>query len=253
MFETQKLKLASILYKNAFPLYRMMYFNFKKKKDAANLSIIKQLLTPTSNVLDIGANIGFYSVQLAEQTGAGGKVYCFEPDAVNFKHLQKETKSFKQIELFQKAVAAENGKLTLYTSDLLNIDHRTYEPESYSGKYDVEKISIDSFIQNKFKVDFIKMDIQGFEMDALNGMQETLKANNDLVMLTEFWPYGLQQAGSSAVAVFDFFTKLDFKVYQLIKNKLQQLTRDEVLAMKVDFLSDTNVWISRKSLAHIQV
>lgn len=253
MLEHQKLKLASVLYKNAFPLYRMMYFNFKKKKDAANLALLKHLLTPKSNVLDIGANIGFYSIYLAEQTGVGGKVFCFEPDAVNFKHLQKETKSYKQIELFQKAVAAENGKLTLYTSDLLNIDHRTYEPESYSGKYDVEKIAIDNFIQNKFKVDFIKMDIQGFEMDALKGMTVTLKANTDLIMLTEFWPYGLLQAGSSAVEVFDFFTELEFKVYQLKNNKLQLLTRAQVQAMKVDFLSDTNVWISRKSLAHIQV
>ena len=253
MLERQKLKLAAILYKNAFPLYRIMYFNFKKKKDAANLSIIKQLLLPGANVLDIGANIGFYSVQLALQTSTGGKVYCFEPDAVNYKHLQKETKSFKQIELFQKAVAAENGKLTLYTSDLLNIDHRTYEPESYSGKYDVEKISIDSFIQNKFKVDFIKMDIQGFEMDALIGMEETLKANADLIMLTEFWPYGLQQAGSSAAAVYDFFTALDFKVFQLVESKLKQVNRGQFIAMKVDFLSDTNVWISRKNLAHIQI
>lgn len=253
MLEHQKLKLASVLYKNAFPLYRMMYFNFKKKKDAANLALLKQLLSPKSNVLDIGANIGFYSIYLAEQTGVGGKVFCFEPDAVNFKHLQKETKSYKQIELFQKAVATENGKLTLYTSDLLNIDHRTYEPESYSGKYDVEKIAIDNFIQNKFKVDFIKMDIQGFEMDALKGMTATLKANTDLIMLTEFWPYGLLQAGSSAVEVFDFFTELEFKVYQLKNNKLQLLTRAEVQAMKVDFLSDTNIWISRKCLAHIKV
>ncbi|MEO8146599.1 MAG: FkbM family methyltransferase [Bacteroidia bacterium] len=248
MFDNLQLKLASLLYQNAFPVYRKLYFGFKNKKDAYNLLLASKLIKPGANVLDIGANVGFYGRHFVKCVGSTGHVYCFEPDVINYKHLQHELKGFSNVTLLQKAVAAESGSLTLYTSDLLNIDHRTYEPEHYSEKYSVEKISIDGFVNDKFKVDFIKMDIQGFEMDALKGMTETLKANREIVLLTEFWPYGLQAAGSSATAVFDFLKQLEFNIYKVADNKLSKLTREEVAVMKVEFLSDTNVLVSRGRL-----
>lgn len=248
MFEKQKLKLASVLYKYAFPVYRWMYFNFKNKKDGYSIKLLNQLIKPGFTILDIGANVGFYSKFLSKQVGPTGKVFCFEPDVTNFKHLQNETINLSNISLHQNAVAAENGTLTLYTSNLLNIDHRTYEPEEYDNKYTVDKIAIDSFIADKFKIDFIKMDIQGFEMEALAGMKQTLITNHDIILFTEFWPYGLQRAGTSAMDMFDFFNRLDFKVYKVEGNKVTPLTANEVSKMKVEFLSDTNIIASRKQL-----
>lgn len=248
MFEKTKLKFASRLYKNAYPLYRLMYFKFKKKKDRYNLYLIEKLVKPGSTAFDIGANVGFYSSFLSQIVGKTGCVYCFEPDIVNFNHLNKELKNKSNIKIFQKAVAAETGKLTLYTSDLLNIDHRTYEPESYNTKYDVEKVALDDFVNHQFKVDFIKMDIQGFEMDALQGMKDILTENEDIVLLTEFWPYGLLQAGSSALLMFNYFTNLGFTVYRIDKGRLTPLNAADVLSIKIDFMVDTNILVSRKEV-----
>ena len=149
MFQKLQLRFASLLYKYAYPLYRRLYFNFKNRKDLYNLQLADQIIKPGNIVLDIGANVGFYGRHFAKCVGSGGKVYCFEPDIINFKHLRKELKGISNVNLVPMAVAAESGTLTLYTSDLLNIDHRTYQPEHYSSKYEVEKVSIDEFIKGR--------------------------------------------------------------------------------------------------------
>lgn len=248
MLEKQKLKFAALLFHYAFPFYRWLYFRFKNKKDQYHLDQIQQLLKPGSVVLDIGANIGFFAKKLAEYVGPDGHVYCFEPDKINFKHLKNELKNNYNVTLVQKAVAEAAGIVTLYTSDLLNVDHRTYEPEAYTGKYTVEKTSIDEFINNRFSVDFIKMDIQGFEMNALKGMVKTLDKNLSVVLFIELWPYGLQQAGSSAVEVYDFFAQRNFNMYKIKEHQLIQMSRNETLNLEVDYFSDTNLLVSRKNL-----
>ena len=245
MFENQKLKLASALYKFAFPIYRWMYFNFKNKKDGYHLQLIKPLIKPGDTVLDIGANIGFFGKFLSDCVGADGRVYCFEPDATNFRHLSRELKSRSNVTLTQKAVASETGTLTLYISELLNVDHRTYEPERYSGKYDVEKTSIDDFVKGRFKVDFIKMDIQGFETDAIKGMKQTIAENPNLIIFTEFWPHGLKSAGSSALELYDAFTQSGFTISKVYQQTVSPLSREEVSKMKVEYFTDVNVLLRR--------
>ncbi len=248
MFENQKLKIASVLYKFAFPIYRQMYFNFKNRKDKFHLKLIRALIKPGNTVLDIGANIGFYGRFLSDCVGPGGLVYCFEPDATNFMHLKKELKTNLNVTLIQKAVAKESGNLTLYTSGLLNVDHRTYEPENYLDKYYVEKVSIDEYVNGRFNVGLIKMDIQGFEADALKGMKQTIAANPDLILFTEFWPYGLKCAGSSAVEVYDLLTEYGFKIHKVADEQLTLLTKEDVSKMKVEFLSDANILASRRDM-----
>ncbi len=248
MFDRQKLRFASFLYKHLFSIYRKMYFNFKNKKDKHHLKLIRGLIKPGSVALDIGANIGFFSSFLSDCVGEAGHVYCFEPDVVNFGHLKNELCEKKNVSLFQKAIASETGVLTLYTSGMLNVDHRTYKPEKHESEYTVEKISVDDFVKNKFKVDFIKMDIQGFEMEALQGMKQTFDANPELNIFAEFWPYGLKSAGSSAIEMFDYVTQLGFKIFKVRSGTVSPMSRDEVMAMKVEYFTDANVVITRRDL-----
>ncbi|MEO8086990.1 MAG: FkbM family methyltransferase [Bacteroidota bacterium] len=249
MLEQQKLRFASLLYKYVFPVYRILYFNFKNKKDRHHLSLIRKLIKPGFQVLDIGGNIGFFTKFLAKSVGSSGHVYSFEPDKTNFSHLKKELLGNNNVTLVQKAVAAESGSLTLYTSSLLNVDHRTYKPENYTGSYTVEKVAIDEFVSDRFKIDFIKMDIQGFEKDALKGMEKTLQANPGIILFTEFWPYGLSQAGSSAVEVYDLLAGYGFLIYKVDAANLIRFTREDAATMKVEYFTDANVIASRNEIS----
>jgi len=245
---TLKLRLASILFRYAYFIYKPLYFRYKYRKDKNHLELIRKFVKPGATVIDIGANIGFYSTFLSEIAGSNGHVYCFEPDKTNFRHLEKILDGKSNVTLVQKAVAAETGTLKLYPSSLLNVDHRTYASENSKGSYEVEKISIDDYVDGKFKVDFIKMDIQGFETEALKGMNITLTENPDILLFMEFWPYGLQLAGNSAALLYDKVVEKGFHVYRISEKDILPFTREEALTMKAEYYTDCNVLLTRKDI-----
>lgn len=226
------IKLGNFLYKNAFWLYRPMYAAFKGRQDQFEIELLKKHIKSGDVVLDIGANIGFYAALISQLVGEKGKVHCFEPDSTNFKHLQDHCIRISNLVLNNTAVGPKTEKLKIYTSKNLNVDHRTYEPEDYDAVMEIHAVSIDDYLNGKEQeVHLIKMDIQGFEMQAVQGMQETLKNNPGLKIISEFWPYGLRKAGSSALAYFEFLTQNGFSV-QLLKNKtLETLNEKKVKAL----------------------
>jgi len=216
------IRLGNILFRNFFPLYNILYPRFKNRQDAEEIEFLSKTIKPGDTILDIGANIGFYSKILAGLTGPAGKVYCFEPDSVNFSHLLRNTKTIDSkthgtIIPINKAVAETTKTLKLYTSKLLNVDHRTYKVDNFENEISIPATSIDDFVSSSgnVKVDFIKMDIQGFELSALKGMVNTLRANPEICILMEFWPYGLTKAGTPFEDFFLFFKDNALKLFKL--------------------------------------
>lgn len=209
-----------------------MYFSFKKKQDAGELALVKRFVKEGDVVLDIGANIGFYASVLAKLVGENGKVHCFEPDKTNYQHLLAETVNLKNVVTNNKAVGPKTEKLKIYTSKELNVDHRTYKPEEYDEEIEIDSVSIDDYLNTDLNVNFVKMDIQGFEMQAVKGMAKTLSQNKDIKLVSEFWPYGLKTSGSSVIEYFEHLSNLGFKCYLLKGKNLELLDHDKVKAME---------------------
>lgn len=226
------IKLGNFLYKNAFSLYKPMYKLFKNKQDAFEIELLKKHIKQNDTVLDIGANIGFYATILSDIVGEKGLVHCFEPDSKNFEHLKKTTADFKNIKINNKAVGPKTEKLKIYTSKNLNVDHRTYKPEEYDKEIEIDAVSIDDHLASNPKVDLIKMDIQGFEMQAIQGMQTILDKNKDIKLISEFWPYGLKKAGSSVTEYFNFLRSKGFTCYLLEETSLLKLTEEKVSSIE---------------------
>jgi len=226
------IKLGNFLYNNAFGLYKPMYKLFKNKQDAFEIELLKKHIKQNDTVLDIGANIGFYATILSDIVGEKGVVHCFEPDSKNFEHLKKTTADFKNIKINNKAVGPKTEKLKIYTSKNLNVDHRTYKPEEYDKEIEIDAVSIDDHLASNSKVDLIKMDIQGFEMQAIQGMQNILDKNKDIKLISEFWPYGLKKAGSSVTEYFNFLSAKGFTCYLLEETSLLKLTAEKVSSIE---------------------
>jgi FkbM family methyltransferase len=238
-------KLADYLFKNAFPAYKVLYKLFKVKQDAEEINYLKKEIKSGDIVLDIGSNIGFYAAIISDLVGPQGMVHCFEPDRTNFKHLSNVLSSRKNVVLNNVAVADKPGKINIYTSHRLNVDHRTYKPEQYDDSYTIDSISIDEYLGVNNEVNFIKMDIQGFELSALKGMVNTLKRSKDLRILTEFWPYGLKSAGTSAAELIALINSIGYRSWILSGNGLSELNHDNLDQVKVSENDYTNIILKK--------
>ncbi|MCW3078125.1 MAG: hypothetical protein JWO32_2734 [Bacteroidetes bacterium] len=232
MASTLSIRLGNYLYKNAFGVYKPVYAAFKKRQDAFEISLLKKYIHKGDIVLDIGANIGFYAKILSELTGPNGKVHCFEPDITNFTHLQNYCRHLKNVILNNKAAGPKTERLKIYTSKELNVDHRTYKPEVYENEFEIDAISMDDYMGYNTKVNFIKIDIQGFEMQAIQGIKGILEKNRDVKLISEFWPYGLKKAGSSVTEYFNFLVNNGFNCYLMEKNSLEQLNLQKVTSLE---------------------
>lgn len=209
-----------------------MYAAFKNRQDKFEIQLLKKHIRKHDVVLDIGANIGFYATILSNMVGENGKVHCFEPDTKNFSHLKNVTKNRANIVINNKAVSSKTETLKIYTSKNLNVDHRTYKPEEYDEEISIEAVSIDDYLGTNQKVDFIKIDIQGFEMQAIQGMAKILEANPNVKIISEFWGYGLKKAGSSLSEYYQFLRNKNFVCYLLEKNSLTELSLEKVKTLE---------------------
>ena len=225
MPSTLSIKIGDLLYKKAFPVYNFIYPIFKNRQDKDEIALLKRSIRKNDTVLDIGANIGFYTKLLSELVGENGKVYAFEPDTTNFNYLQRNAGHLKNVELHYKAVSDHSGMVTLYKSTLLNVDHKTYASDGFSEKYEIPCVAIDDLLPNA-KIDFIKIDIQGYEYFAFKGMHRLFEKNKDLSIISEFYPYGIKKSGTNVYDFLNCFTGMGFHVTLLENGVTKNLTNE---------------------------
>ncbi len=208
--------------------YLLQWGVYEKDETALFKRIVKKNMT----VADIGANIGYYTLLAARLVGDGGQVFAFEPDANNFQLLCENLALNKcqNVVAVQKAVSNKSGKAKLFL-DKTNLGGHSLTQANVKKKAAavVETVSLDDFFrEEQRKIDVIKMDIQGAEMDALQGMTDTLNKNQELLIFTEFWPSGLRNAGYSPEEFLERLTELGFDLYK-IGQSLQRLDAGRLL------------------------
>jgi len=184
---------------------------------------------PGAVVVDAGANIGIYSQFLSRCVGLTGVVHSFEPSPENFERLQSAMRKLANVRLCQAAVGECSGRSKLYVSDHLNVDHRTYATEGDSRRaVPIDIVALDDYFKPGQRVDFIKMDIQGYELHALRGANRVLADNPNAKLLLEFWPYGLKQAGTNWIELIDTLERQNMAVCQITRYGLVPFCAESV-------------------------
>lgn len=122
---------------------------------------------------------------------------------------------YKNVILVQKAVSNKTGKLKLYLSEDNPGDHRIYNSHDGRKSFEIEAIRLDDYFKDyDGKIDFIKMDIQGAEGWAIQGMLNLLKKNKTVKIVSEFWPIGLKRSGIEPDEYLKLLIELGFKLYE---------------------------------------
>jgi len=186
--------------------------------ESLETEIVKKEIKKGDVAVDIGANIGYYTLIFAKLVGDEGKVFAFEPDPTSFALLKKnvEINRYQNVILVQKAVSNETGKIRLYLCDDNLADHRIYNSHDGRKSIEIEAIRLDDYFKGYTgKIDFIKMDIQGAEGDALQGMSLLLQKNKNLKMITEFEPVALKRFGMEPEEYLKLLVKHGFALYHI--------------------------------------
>lgn len=127
---------------------------------------------PGDTVYDIGAYTGCTALYFSKRAGPNGKIYAFEPEPQNFKLLKSNIQdaALKNVEARNLAATAENGHI------FITPDCKYWARATGEGKgVKISSVCLDEFIMAEGgKADFIKMDIEGGELEALKGLKRTL-------------------------------------------------------------------------------
>ena len=165
--------------------------------------------------LDIGANIGYYTLLASVIVKGDGVVIACEPDLENCRLLH-ENLALNQVDnvvVFHAAVSDYNGSGRLYLSPDNKGDHRLYDCGDGRDSTPARVITGENLRDVMNRVDFIKIDTQGAEYNILKGLENIILENKShLTMIVEFWPYGLRMSGASAGKMLDLLASFDMGV-----------------------------------------
>ncbi len=143
--------------------------------------IISELVRAGDQVADVGANIGYYALMFSRLTGKSGEITCFEPEPDNLRELYRNVQRnhLKNVKVNESAVGDSTGECTFARG--LN----GTVCENGGGDIVVKMVRLDSVI--KHKIDFLKVDVEGYEGHVLAGAERLIREHRP-VMFVEVHP-----------------------------------------------------------------
>jgi len=179
--------------------------------------IISSIISAETNVVDIGGNIGYFTLIEAKKAG---KVYVLEPSPGNIRLLRENIalNSYQNhVEVFELAASDKNGRSRFSTQELPN-HHRLLgtEEEKSSGWIEVQTITLDELSRER-EIDFIRMDVEGAEWLIIQGMKELITGNRKpLSIFMEVHANKIKLYGGDAKSMFDFLFEHGFHIRHII-------------------------------------
>ena len=154
-----------------------LYFNISNHVDF-DRRMLYSLIREDYVCFDIGANIGETTLNFA-QLAKNGKVYSFEPVPFLYERLKTNVglNTFKNIELHNLAISDNSDDLFFEAPKNRNSSGISLTKENSNTSMRVASNTLDEFVSSKQieKIDFIKIDVEGFENYVINGAKQTLK------------------------------------------------------------------------------
>ncbi len=211
-------------------------------------TFLERYLRPGMHILDVGSNLGLYSILMAQRAGPGGRVICFEPDPGLFAALQENRRlnGVTCIETHNLALGSAPAKLALHRSVLNSGDNHLGRSESdlFRRTVTIEVVSLDAFRPN-LALDLVKIDVQGWELEALRGMRRTLEANPAVAVYFEFSPLGYTRVDSTYQDLIGFFREMGFRIFDPLAGTELDDARLARLAASLGRTGYTNLIASR--------
>jgi FkbM family methyltransferase len=194
-------------------------------------SALKKHLKDKSVVFDIGANNGYYTLLMSQLVGEKGQVHCFEPTSYAIKRLQKnisinQTLPIQNIKINNKGLSSRN-----------EIKEESFESRfserllAHQEKELIEFITLDSYYEklNLDSIDFIKIDVDGYDYEVLLGGAEIIKKYKPIIM-AEICNRVLKEHGVDIIRYLNLYLEYGYSTCELLETNevisLDKLIKD---------------------------
>lgn len=188
--------------------FESAYLGYKQLLEAGPVESLQPVVTRGSVAIDVGANIGFFTLRMARWVGPTGRVIAIEPEARNFASLRRRVSNAglsDVVTCMQAAAADRHGELRL----ALNPGHPGDHHLADDG-VPVDGITLDELATSDGKpVTLVKIDVQGAEAMVLAGARDLIQTHRPAIFIELHEP-SLERLGSSRREVVDTLVSLGY-------------------------------------------
>jgi FkbM family methyltransferase len=170
------------------------YIRARREFEPHVTRVLKGRLFPGATFIDIGANVGYFTVLAGRIVGPAGRVYAFEPfpSNVNLIYLNARANGLDNVRIYPFALSDASTAFVVYTVDSnAGLKEFNGNPEEICGRDIVLSTTLDEVLLGLDKVDVLKIDIEGSEYKAIKGGRDLIRRHRP-VIATEFFPDSLR-------------------------------------------------------------
>jgi len=217
----------------------IMFRSYKYEQEI--IDFILSNLSLDDTFIDIGANIGFFSLMAAAILNNNGQVHAFEPVSTTFTQMEKSVKvnSFNNINCYQKATGNEKKNLEININKESGHNSISFDRDHTQIKEEIQLDMIDNIIKAKNDNFFIKIDTEGYEYETFLGMENLLKTNKCKIVF-EFTPSFYSKVDYiKSLKILDLLNSLGYELYEIDKAQQRKITTNEsyVKEFSLDYYS----------------
>lgn len=199
------------------------YWWHRKRREGPTMELFSRLVEPGDKIVEVGGHIGFISTYFAALVGERGLVYVFEPGVNNLPYIRKNVspdlapRHATQIKLVEMAVGERDGTATFYEDSLtgqnnslvqdfagLKRNQKNSFVRSEVVPRQVQTVALDSYFSSRGGVDFIKVDIEGYEWGAIRGASHIIAQHQPKMMI---------EIQASRQELFEFLTERNYVLF----------------------------------------
>lgn len=195
---------------------------FKKVHEPATTRIFKEILKDGDFVVDVGANIGYFTLLASKIVGESGGVFAFEPSEENIKSLLRNVNlnefAYKNTWAYEFAIGDHMGVDTFYLSSRESARHSLIKTKEHDQQTNVQVVMLDHVIAGiKKPIRLLKTDTEGNELAVLIGAREIIKKNPNICLIVEINQDAMDACGVSFHSLWNYMVcELGMKYFYLI-------------------------------------
>ena len=208
------------------------YFLYYDTYDKSNFDFIKRYLKKGMVVVDIGANIGLYSMFFSKYVGENGKIISFEPFPVTYEHLLQNLKinNICNVTAYNYAISDRKESRVIYKDQYNDGANSLVFDENNNGNEKVTTLIFDDFWNETLSklisdINLIKIDVEGWELFVLKGMIKTLNEKSPVILMGH---NGFRYKQSS-IEAYEFLAGLGYNCWEIHENKLRAVTESAIM------------------------